>query len=97
MRVIALRTLRIFWGAHADAEQSLKSWYDEAKKAKWKTPNDIKAEYSSASFIPGDRVVFNIRGNTYRLVVAVNYARQKLFIRFIGTHSMYDKINAEKI
>jgi mRNA interferase HigB len=97
MRVIAKSTLRDFWIKHADSEQSLKSWYNEADKSIWLHPNDIKLEYPSASILPGNRVVFNIKGNTYRLIVKINYAYQMLWIRFIGTHAQYDKVDATNI
>jgi mRNA interferase HigB len=75
----------------------LRAWYTEAKKARWKGPQDIKAEYRTASILRNHRVVFNIKGNTYRLVVAVRYEFQLAYIRFLGTHAEYDKINAEEI
>lgn len=97
MRIIAKKTLREFWKAHADSEQQLKSWYQETSNAEWKGPNQIKLEYPSASFLAGNRVVFNIKGNHYRLIVKVNYDYQIVWIRFIGTHTEYDKINAKTI
>ncbi|HVW14924.1 MAG TPA: type II toxin-antitoxin system HigB family toxin [Mucilaginibacter sp.] len=97
MRVIAKGTLRDFWDKHADSEQVLKSWYLEAGKSAWKHPNDIKVEYPSASILANDRVVFNIKGNHYRLIVRINYRYQMVWIRFIGTHAEYDKIDAENI
>ena len=75
----------------------MRAWYTEAKKARWKGPQDIKAEYRTASILRNNRVVFNIKGSTYRLVVAVKYDFQIVYIRFIGTHVAYDKINAEEI
>jgi len=97
MRIISKSTLRDFWLEHADSEQALKSWYLEANKSNWKHPNDIKEEYPTASILPDNRVVFNIKGNNYRLIVKINYAYQMVWIRFIGTHADYDKINAAKI
>lgn len=97
MRVIAKKTLRDFWEVHNNCEQQLKAWYDEANNAQWKTPADIKREYPSASILENDRVVFNIKGNTYRLIVKVNYKFGMVWIRFIGTHAEYDKINVSKI
>ncbi|MBK8953496.1 MAG: type II toxin-antitoxin system HigB family toxin [Chitinophagaceae bacterium] len=97
MRIIAKKILRDFWEAHPDSEQQLKAWYQETAKAEWATPNDIKIEYPSASFLPGNRVVFNIKGNHYRLIVKINYDYQMMWIRFIGTHAEYDKINAKTI
>lgn len=97
MRIIALSTLKAFWEKHPDAELPLRSWYAEASRAEWKTPADIKTAYRSASFIANRRVVFNIKGNDYRLVVAVKYGLGLMYIRFIGTHNQYDKIDVEKI
>lgn len=97
MRVIAKRILRDFWERYTDSEQQLKTWYKEASKASWKTPNDIKDEYVKASILKSGRVVFDICGNKYRLIVDINYERQWIFIRFIGTHKEYDKIDADKI
>jgi mRNA interferase HigB len=97
MHVIALKTLRDFWTKHTDAEQSLRAWYQEACHAAWKSFTDIKARYRSADCLPGNRVVFNIKGNQYRLVVQIHYQGARVFIRFIGTHAEYDKINAETI
>ena len=97
MRVIAKKHLITYWGKHPDAEQPLKAWYDEAVKAQWSTPQDIKAQYGNASFVGNNRVVFNIKGNNYRLIVKINYHYQMLWIRFIGTHAQYDKIDATKI
>ena len=87
MRVIAKKILREFWEKHTDSEEQLKTWYNEASKAKWSSPADIKAEYAKASILKSGRVVFNICGNKYRLIVDINYIRQWVFIRFIGTAS----------
>lgn len=95
MRVIAKKILRDFWKKHADSEEQLKTWYKEASKANWKSPVDIKAEYASASILKSGRVVFNIVGNKYRLIIDINYVRQWMFIRFIGTHNDYDKVDAD--
>ena len=97
MRIIAKKTLRDFWEIHPDSEQQLKSWYQETSKATWKGPNQIKMEYPSASILADNRVVFNIRGNHYRLIVKINYDYQMIWIRFVGTHGEYDKINAKTI
>lgn len=96
-RIIAKSTLREFWERHADSEQYLKTWYDTAKGASWCTPNDIKNAYVSASILKNGRVVFNIKGNSYRLIVKFNYERQWAFIRFIGTHIEYNKVDANTI
>lgn len=97
MRVISKSTLRTFWTKHKDCEEQLKSWYKEAEEARWKGPRDIKRDYTAASFLPDNRVVFNIKGNNYRLVVKINYDYGIVWIRFVGTHGQYDKINASKI
>ena len=97
MRVIAVGTLKAFWERHAQAEQPLKAWYDEARAAKWMTPQDIRNSYASASFIRNNRVVFNIKGNDYRLVVAVAYRVQIVYIKFVGTHAESDDVDASNI
>lgn len=97
MRVIAKKILRDFWEKHSDSEQQLKTWYKEASKANWNSPNKLKNEYAKASILKSGRAVFNIVGGKYRLIVDINYERQWVFIRFIGTHGEYDKVNADKI
>jgi mRNA interferase HigB len=97
LRVIAKRTLREFWQQNPYSEQQLMSWYKEATRATWESPNQIKAKYASASILKDSRVVFNICGNKYRLIVEINFPRKWVFIRFIGTHNAYDKINANNI
>lgn len=97
MRVVAKRVLREFWEKHSDAEEQLKTWYQEASRAIWNSTSEIKEEYAKASILKGGRVVFDICGNKYRLVVDINYLRQWVFIRFIGTHADYDKIDANTI
>lgn len=97
MRIISKKILREFWEIHADSEQSLKSWYSEAEKANWTNPNQLKEKYPSASILENNRVCFNIKGNHYRLIVRINFDYQMVWIRFIGTHSEYDKIDANNI
>lgn len=97
MRVIARKILRDFWAKHPDCEQQLKSWYNEAEDATWKNPNEIKREYPSASILEDNRIVFNIKGNNCRPIIKINYHYQMIWIRFIGTHAQYDKIDATKI
>lgn len=97
MRVIAKKTLLEFWLKHKDCEQQLKAWYQETSKAKWRNTKDIKREYPSASFLADNTVVFNIKGNHYRLICKINYDYQMIWIRFIGTHANYDKVDATKI
>ena|SRR4030042_2994225 len=97
MRVFAKKILREFWEKHSDSEEQLKTWYNEALKSFWTSPTDIKSEYPTASILKSGRVVFNICGNKYRLIVRINYLRRWVFIRFIGTHKEYDKIDSNKI
>jgi mRNA interferase HigB len=97
VRIIARRTLRDFWERHPDAEQPLRAWYHDAKRARWTSPAVIKQTYATASLVGDDRVVFNIKGNRYRLVVAINYPYGVCYVRFIGTHAQYDRIDVATI
>jgi mRNA interferase HigB len=97
MHIVSLKTLHIFWENHPDAEKPLRAWHAMAKRAQWRTPADIKADYSNASFVGNKRVVFNIKGNRYRLIVIAEYQKGRLFIRFVGTHAEYDRIDAKTI
>ena len=97
MRIIARSTLREYWQKHPDTEQPLKAWFDDTSRANWKTPSDIKENYANASIIANNRVVFNIKGNNHRLIVYIRYDIRIVFIRFIGTHKEYDKIDATTI
>jgi mRNA interferase HigB len=97
VRVISKKILREFWEKHVDSTQQLKSWFQETSVADWKSPKQIKKDYPSASFLADNRVVFNIKGNKYRLVVRINYEYSMVWIRFIGTHAEYDKIDSTKI
>jgi len=99
MRIISRKTLRLFWEKreNADAEQSLKAWFREVSNANWASPAAVKAEFGTASIVANNRVVFNICGNKYRLVVRINYPYRVIYIRFIGTHAQYDRINVEEI
>lgn len=94
MRVISIKTLRDFWTIHPHAMQPLLAWHDEVSKAEWRQPADIKAHYGNASFVGNNRVVFNIKGNDYRLIVAVAYRLGVVYVKFIGTHAQYDKVDA---
>lgn len=96
-RIFAKSTLREFWEKYPDAEQYLKTWYDTAINANWETPTDIKKTYANVSILKNSRIVFNIKGNAFRLVVKINFEKQWIFIRFIGSHKEYDKINADTI
>ena len=97
MRIIAKRTLREFWDKETRAEQPLKAWYAVAAKADWSSPAEVKAMYGNASIVGGDRVVFNIGGNRYRLVARFDYSRRLGFIRFVGSHAAYDRIDASNV
>ena len=97
MRVIAKKHLVQFWAIHKDAEQPLKAWYDEALSANWYSPQVIKDQFRNASFVGNNRVIFNIKGNKYRLIIAVAYRFGAVYIKFIGTHAEYDKIDARSI
>ena len=99
MRIISRKALREFWKQrqYADAEQPLKAWYREASSGNWSSPSEIKAMYRSASIVGNNRVVFNIGGNKYRLVVSVNYRYRMMYIRFVGTHRQYDEIDVTEI
>jgi mRNA interferase HigB len=96
-RIFAKSTLREFWEKHPDSEQYLKTWYDTAMSSDWKTPNEVKTSYANASILRGNRIVFNIKGNSYRMVIKFNFHQQLAFVRFIGTHSEYDKIDVNSI
>lgn len=93
MRIISRKPLKEFWEQNPDAQQSLQAWYADVKQSDWKTPADIKNTYHNASIIANNRVVFNIKGNRYRLVVAIRYEYGLVYIRFVGAHSDYDKID----
>jgi mRNA interferase HigB len=97
MKIIAIKVLREFWEINPDAEQHLKAWFDEVKQANWTQPADIKEKYRSASILKNKRVVFNIKGNDYRLIVSVAYKFGAVYIKFIGTHKQYDVIDADMI
>jgi mRNA interferase HigB len=106
MRVIAVSTLREFWEKHPQAETPLRAWFADASRAEWATPAAIKAAHRNASFVGNSRVVFNIKGNDFRLVVAVHYNRRMMYVRFVGTHAEskelvaghpYDAIDVERI
>jgi mRNA interferase HigB len=97
MRIVAKRTLREFWERSPDAEDALKTWYAEAEAAVWRTPAEVKAQYRSASVLKDCRMVFNICGNKYRLVVKISYKNGVILIRFVGTHREYDAIDAEVV
>lgn len=99
MRIISVKTLKDFWEkpGNGDSEQPLRAWYSEAKEADWEGPNDIKSQYHSASIIGNNRIVFNIKGNKYRLIVAIRYEFRIVYVRFIGTHRKYDRVDARRV
>jgi len=100
MRIIALSTLKAFWEEHPDcldAKEPTLAWYQHALAADWSTPAQVKQDFGNASILKDGRVVFNIAGNKYRLVVWINYAYRVLYIRFIGTHAQYDRIDVQAI
>jgi mRNA interferase HigB len=97
MRIVAIKTLSEFWSQHTDAKSALESWYAEARDASWRGPQDILDHYGTADVLPDNRVVFNIKGNRYRLVVKIHYNTGIVYIRFIGTHAEYNRIDAETI
>jgi len=97
MRIISRRRLIEFWQQHPESEMPLRAWYEDCRKANWQSPHQIKLTYRTASILANNRVVFNIKGNHYRLVVVIEYRFGKVFIRFVGTHTEYDKIDAETI
>ena len=96
-RIFAKSTLREFWEVHPDSESYLKTWYETAMNSNWKTPNDVKQTYANASVLKEGRIIFNIKGNTYRLVAKFNFKKQWIFIRFIGNHFDYERIDPDKI
>ncbi|KAB7891355.1 type II toxin-antitoxin system HigB family toxin [Poseidonibacter ostreae] len=97
MNIISKRTIVKFYTIHPQSKTPLEVWYADAKDSIWKTPNDVKKVYASASFLEDNRIVFNIKGNDYRLIVHVDYLRKFVRIKFIGTHGEYDKINAKEV
>lgn len=96
-RIFAKSTLREFWEKHPDSEQYLKSWFETAMNSEWRTPSDVKKTYANVSILKDSRMVFNIKRNAYRLITKFNFEKQWIFIRFVGTHKEYDKIDANTI
>lgn len=97
MRIISIKPLREFWKSHTDAKGALQTWYKTVQKEDWSCFEDIKKRFGSADVISGNRAIFNIKGNHYRIVAKIHYNTGILYIRFVGTHEEYDKINAETI
>jgi mRNA interferase HigB len=97
MRIVAISTLRTFWEKHPNAREPLSAWATVVSHANWKQPADVKADYGNASVLKNRRVVFNIKGNDYRLVAAIAYRMGTVYVKFVGTHKQYDAIDAETI
>ena len=97
MRIIAKKALREFWEQHPDAEEPLLAWFREVCGEDWDTPAKVKEKYRNASVVGGNRVVFNIKGNDYRLVVEINYAYRVVYVRFVGTHAQHDSVDVEEV
>lgn len=97
MRIVAKSTLRDYWEKHPDCEQALLSWYKTSIRAKWKNFNEVRNQFGTCKILGDDRIIFKIKGNQYRLIVKISFANQLIFIRFIGTHSEYDLINAKEV
>ena len=97
MRIVAKRTLREFWQLRPDSEEPLLAWYREVEKEDWDSPGKVKVKYRNASIVGDSRVVFNIKGNDFRLVVKINYPYRIVYVRFVGTHAEYDRVNAEEV
>lgn len=97
MHIVSRTRLIEFWKKHEDAETALRVWFKKADQAKWANINELKTDFPSADYVGNNRVVFNIKGNNYRLIVLVFFTGHKLFIRFVGTHAEYDKIDAKTI
>ena len=97
VRLIAIKTLRDYWEANQEIREQLQAWHDVIKAANWITPNELKAQFRNASIIGDNRVLFNIAGNKYRLIVKIHYNTGIVYVRFIGTHKEYDKIDAEQV
>jgi mRNA interferase HigB len=97
VRIIAKSTLRAFWKDYPDAEEPLLAWYREVEKEDWSEPSQMKEKYRNASVVKGNRVVFNIKGNDFRLVVRINYPYRIVYVRFVGTHVQYDQIDVKEV
>ena len=97
MRIISRPRLIEFWKKHPDAETPLRVWFKKVEGSKCKSINDLKKDFPTADYVGNDRVVFDIKGNRYRIIVLVFFTGQKMYIRFVGTHSEYDKIDAKNV
>lgn len=97
MRITARKTSKAFWEVHPDAEKALRAWFHEVKAARWQSFQDIKAMYATADVRPNNRVTFNVKGNRYRIIVKIHYNRSIVFIRFMGTHTEYGRIDVDTV
>jgi len=97
VRVVKRKTLVDFYSKHKETKNQLDVWYYEAKNSNWNNPVEVKEKYGTASIVGDNKVVFNIKGNKYRLVTKINYQMKIVYIKFIGTHKEYDKINVEEL
>jgi len=97
VRILSRRTLRKFWNKHSDSKDQLQTWYRDTEKSTWKNINELKIEYPNASILKDNKIVFNIKGNKYRLIVKMNFEYQISWVRFLGTHAEYDKIKANEL
>lgn len=97
MRILSRKTFRDFWKRHPDSEQPLKAWHQEVKEAEWAAPVQLKERYPSASILEDNRVVFNIGGNKYRLIAWVRYRQNMVFVKWLGTHAEYERVDAQKV
>ena len=97
MNVVSRQTLVTFWTRHPQSKGVLSQWFLAARTAEWKTPQDVRAEYNSADFLGDNRVVFDLGGNNYRVVVRISYTFKQVLIKFVGTHAEYDRVDASKI
>lgn len=97
MRILAIKTLKQFWEAYPQAKQSLLAWHEETEIAQWNNPNELKQQFRNASIVSEKRVVFNVHGNSYRLVVDIEYRLKIVFVVWLGTHKQYDKVDVKKL
>ncbi|WP_062119613.1 type II toxin-antitoxin system HigB family toxin [Aureimonas sp. AU40] len=98
MQILSKRTLRQFWEVHPQAESPLRTWHALVEKAEWATPNDIKSQFgANVDFVGDNRVIFDIGGNKFRLIVHVSYTFRRVLVKFVGTHAEYDRINPETV
>lgn len=97
MHIISRPALIKFWIKHPDSETPLRVWFKKVEQSKWKSINELKADFPTADYVGNNRVVFDIKGNKYRIIILVFFLGQKMFIRFIGTHAEYDKVDAKNV